>query len=93
MTKMAARPIHGKNPKKSLLHRNGQVNFHRTWYEASETPAHYSLANDDRGVTLTYFTARSNLIILALQLENGKTVDISETYLILFTSDSMLGKF
>ena len=50
-------------------------------------------ANDDPGVTLSYFTARSNLIILAFLLENGKTVDISETSLILFTSDSMLGKF
>ena len=50
-------------------------------------------AIDDPGVTLTYFTARSNLIILAFLLENGKTVDISESNLILFTSDSMLGKF
>ena len=50
-------------------------------------------ANDDPGMTLTYFTARSNLIILAFLLENGKTVDISETNLILFTSNSMLGKF
>ena len=50
-------------------------------------------ANDDPGVTLTNFTARSNWIILAFLLENGKTGDISETNLILFTSDSMLGKF
>ena len=51
------------------------------------------MQNDDPGVTLNYFTARSNLIILAFLLENGKTVDISETNLILFTSNSMLGKF
>ena len=35
--------------------------FHETWYVASETPAHHS-SNDDHGVTLTYFTARSNLV-------------------------------
>ena len=50
-------------------------------------------AIDDPGVTLTYFTARSNLIILAFLLENGEIVDISETNLILFKSDSMLGQF
>ena len=50
-------------------------------------------ANDDPQVTLTYLTARSNLIFLAFLSEKGKTVDISEIYLILFTSDSMLGKF
>ena len=33
------------------------------------------------------------MIILAFLLENGKTVDISETNLIRFTFDSMLGKF
>ena len=43
MTKMAARPIHYKNPKKNLPKRNLQVDFHRTWYVASETHAHYSL--------------------------------------------------
>ena len=49
--------------------------------------------NDDPGVTLIYFTTRSNLIILTFLLENVKTMDISETNLTLFTSDSMLGKF
>ena len=36
-------------------------------------------SNYDPGVTLTYFTARSNLIIKALLLEKVKTVDFSET--------------
>ena len=35
--------------------------------------------NDDTGVTLTYFTARSNFVTLALLWEKVKTVDISET--------------
>ena len=36
-------------------------------------------SNDDPQVTLTYFTARSNLIILAFLWEKVKTVDFSET--------------
>ena len=35
--------------------------------------------NDDRGMTLTYFTARSNFITYAFLLEKVKTVDFSET--------------
>ena len=48
--------------KKNLLLQNRRADFHETWYVASRTPAHHSLyINDDPGVTLTYFTARSNL--------------------------------
>ena len=36
-------------------------------------------SNDDPGVTLTYFTARSNLVIYACLWEKVKTVDFSET--------------
>ena len=36
-------------------------------------------SNDDPGLTLTYFTARSNLLRYAFVWEKGKTVDISET--------------
>ena len=50
-----------------------QVDFPKTWFLASGTPAH---SNDDPGVTLTYFTARSNLVSYAFLWENGKTVDI-----------------
>ena len=35
--------------------------------------------NDDPGLTLTYFTARSNLVTYAFVLEKGKTMDFSET--------------
>ena len=35
--------------------------------------------NDDLGVTLTYFTARSILVTKAFLLEKVKTVDVSET--------------
>ena len=39
----------------------------------------YFFINDDPGVTVTYFTARSNLETSAFLLEKVKTVDFSET--------------
>ena len=36
-------------------------------------------SNDDPGLTLTYFTARLNLVIWAFSQEKVKTVDILET--------------
>ena len=39
-------------------------------------------SNDDPGLILTYFTARSNLVPYALVWEKGKTMDFSETIVI-----------
>ena len=39
-------------------------------------------SNDDPGLTLTYFTARSNLVPYAFVWEKGKTMDFSETIVI-----------
>ena len=39
-------------------------------------------SNDDPGMTLTYFTARSNLVPYAFVWEKGKTMDFSETIVI-----------
>ena len=39
-------------------------------------------SNDDSGLTLTYFTARSNLIPYTFVWEKGKTVDFSETIVV-----------
>ena len=36
-------------------------------------------SNDHPGLTLTYFTVRSNLVPYAFVWENGKTMDFSET--------------
>ena len=36
-------------------------------------------SNDDPGLTLTYFTARSNLVPCAFVWETSKTMDFSET--------------
>ena len=36
-------------------------------------------SNNDPGLTLNYFTARSNLVPYAFVWEKGKTIDFSET--------------
>ena len=75
MTKMAATPLHGKNPSKILF----SGTFHETWYEALGTQAHHSCSNDEPRATLTFFTARLNLVTYAYLWEKVKTVDFSET--------------
>ena len=39
-------------------------------------------SNDDPGLTLTYFTTRSNLVPFAFVWEKGKTMDFSETIVV-----------
>ena len=39
-------------------------------------------SNDDPGLTLIYFTARSNLVPYAFVWEKGKTMDFSETIVV-----------
>ena len=39
-------------------------------------------SNDDPGLTLTYFTARSNLVPYAFVWEKGKIMDFSETVVV-----------
>ena len=39
-------------------------------------------SNDDPEMTLTYFTARSNLVPYAFVWEKGKTMDFSETVVV-----------
>ena len=63
MPKMAAMPIYGKNPSKIFFSgTGGRISTNSGIHVASGTPAHHSLFNDDPGVTLTYFTARLNLV-------------------------------
>ena len=54
-------------------------------------------SNDDPGQTLTYFTARSNLVPFAFVWEKGKTMDFSETIVLydlkLSTDDRSNKKF
>ena len=39
-------------------------------------------SNDDPGLTLTYFMARSNLVPYAFVWEKGRTVDFSEAIVV-----------
>ena len=39
-------------------------------------------SNDDPGLALTYFTARSSLVPYAFVWEKGKTIDFSETVVV-----------
>ena len=54
-------------------------------------------SNDDTGLTLTYFIARSNLVPYAFVWEKGKTMDFSETIVVydlkLTTDDQSDKKF
>ena len=54
-------------------------------------------SNDDPGLTLTYFKARSNLVLYAFVWEKGKTTDFSETIVVcdlkLATDDQSDKKF
>ena len=39
-------------------------------------------SNDDPGLTLTYFMARSNMVLYIFVWEKGKTMDFSETIVV-----------
>ena len=70
MTKMATMPISGKNLKNLL--RNQNADNLETWYAALDARVLPSFSNDDPGLALTYFTARSNLVPCAFVREKGK---------------------
>ena len=61
MTKMAATPIYGKNPSKIFFSRTGGPIFTKLGMQHRRLQPIIVCSNDDPGVTLTYFTARSNL--------------------------------
>ena len=82
MTKMAAMAIYSKNPKKIIFSRTKRpmtlnLGMHHWVLEYYQV---YS--NDDPGLTLTYLTARSNLVTYAFVWGKGKTVDFSETIVV-----------
>ena len=77
MTKMTALPIYGKNLKNLLL-RNQKAYDLESWYASSGARVLPSCSNNDPGLTLTYFTARSSLVPNAFVWEKGKTMDFLE---------------
>ena len=62
MTKMAATPIYGKNPSKIFFSRTGRPIFTKLGMKHRGLLPIIVCSNDDPGVTLTYFMARSNLV-------------------------------
>ena len=58
---------------KNILLWNPKVNDLERWYAASVLQNFQICSNDDPELTLTYFTARSNLIPYAFVWEKGKT--------------------
>ena len=61
MTKMAATPIYGKNPSKIFFSTTGRPIFTKLGMQHRGLLPIIVYINDDPGVTLTYFMARSNL--------------------------------
>ena len=62
LTKMAATPIHGNNPSKIFFSgTGGPISTKLGMYYRGLQPI-IVCSNDDPRVTLTYFTARSNLV-------------------------------
>ena len=80
MTKVAAMPIYSKEKlqiffsgtKKPMTLKLGMQHRVFEYYQI------YS--NDDPGLTLTYFTARSNLVPYAFVWEKGKPMDFFRNY-------------
>ena len=76
---------------------NQKADDFETWYPALGARVLLSCSNDDPGLTMTYFTARSNLVPCAFVWEKGKTMDFSETVVVydlkLATDDQSDKKF
>ena len=83
MTKMAAMPIDGKNLKKNLLLQSQNADDLESWYASLVLEYYQVRSNNDPGSTETYFTARSNLVPYAFVWQKGKTMDFSETIVIM----------
>ena len=79
VTKMAATPIYGKNPSKIFFSRTGGPIFTKLGMKHPGLQPIINCSNDDPGVTLRYFTARSNLVTYTFLHEKVKTVDFSES--------------
>ena len=66
VTKMATLPVYGKNPLKIFSRTVSQMTLKLGKKQKGLEP-YKSYINDDPGLTLTYFTARSNLVPKAFE--------------------------
>ena len=83
MTKMATMSKYDKNPSKIFSGIGRPISTKLNWHSV------IVCSNDDPGVTLNYFMARSNLVTCAFLWEKVKTVDFSET---IAASDLKVGR-
>ena len=74
MTKMAAMPIYGKNLKKIFFSGTKRLMTLKLGMQHRVLKYYQVCSNDGPGLTLTYFTARSNLVPYAFLWETGKTM-------------------
>ena len=74
---MAVMPIYGENSLE--ISRTGRPISTKLGMQPQGLQPIIVYSNDDPRVTLTYFIARSNLVIYAFLWEKVKTVDFSET--------------
>ena len=82
MTSMAAMPIYGKNLKKIFFSGTKTPMTLKVFMQHRVLKCFQICSNDDTELTLTYFTARSNLIPYAFVWEKGKIMDFSETIVV-----------
>ena len=90
LTGMAAMPIYGKNLKKILFSGTKRPMTLKVCMQLWVLEYIQICSNDDPELTLTYFTARSNLIPYAFVWEKGKIMDFSETIVVY---DIKVGRF
>ena len=76
---MAAMPIYGKNLKKSS---SPELKGLKLGMQHRVLEYYQVYSNDDPGLTLTYFTARSNLVPYGFVWEKDKTKYFSETIVV-----------
>ena len=88
ITKMAVMPIHGKNLKKIFFSETKRLMTFKLGMQHWLHKYYQVCSNDDPGLTITYHTARSNLLPYAFVWEKGKTMDISETIVVYDVKDT-----
>ena len=82
MTKMAALPYMVKTLKKKKISRTKRPMSFKLGMQHWVLEYYQVYSNDDPGLTLTYFTARSNMVPYAFIWEKGITMDFSETIVV-----------
>ena len=90
MTNMAAMPIYDKNLTTIFFFRTKRPMTLKVCMQHRILKYFQVCSNDDPELTLTYFTARSNLIPYAFVWEKGKIMDFSETIVVY---DIKVGRF